>query len=67
MDTLKKGFSFNLPLFGGKINWFGPKNTVKRRALNLENQKSSQGPRCCQTQGFNLLQINPNWFVGIGP
>jgi hypothetical protein len=23
--------------FGGKINWFGPKNSDKRRALDLEN------------------------------
>jgi len=27
--------------FGGKINWFGPKkNSAKRRAPDLENQKS---------------------------
>jgi len=26
--------------FGGKINWFGPKNSVKMRAPDLENQKS---------------------------
>jgi hypothetical protein len=25
--------------FGGKINWFEPKNSVKMRALDLENQK----------------------------
>jgi len=25
--------------FGGKINWFKPKNNAKRRALDLENQK----------------------------
>ncbi len=25
--------------FGGKINWFRPKNSAKRRALNLENQQ----------------------------
>jgi hypothetical protein len=41
MDTFEKGFSLNLPLFGGKMNWFGPKNNVKRKALNFENQKSS--------------------------
>ncbi len=42
--------------FGGKINWFGPKNIAKRRAPDLENQESGQE--------FNLLQINPNWFLG---
>jgi hypothetical protein len=26
--------------FGGKINWFGPKNSAKRRAPDLENQES---------------------------
>jgi hypothetical protein len=25
--------------FGGKINWFGPKNSAKNRAPNLENQE----------------------------
>jgi hypothetical protein len=40
MDTLKEVFSLNLPIFGEKINWFGPKNSVERRALNLENQES---------------------------
>jgi hypothetical protein len=25
--------------FGGKINWFGPKNSAKMRATNLENQE----------------------------
>jgi hypothetical protein len=41
MDTLEKRFNLNLPLFGGKMNWFGPKNNVKRLALNSKNQKSS--------------------------
>jgi len=26
--------------FGGKIEWFRPKNSVKRRAPDLENQES---------------------------
>jgi hypothetical protein len=26
--------------FGKKINWFGPKKNVKRRAFDLENQES---------------------------
>jgi hypothetical protein len=25
--------------FGGKINWFKPKNNVKRKPLDLENQE----------------------------
>jgi hypothetical protein len=25
--------------FGGRINWFGPKNIIKRRAPDLENQE----------------------------
>jgi hypothetical protein len=28
------------PVFEGKINWFGPKNRAKRRALDLENQET---------------------------
>jgi hypothetical protein len=50
--------------FGGKINRFGLKNSAKRRAPDLKNQESGQGPRYSPTQGFNLLQINPNWFLG---
>jgi hypothetical protein len=52
--------------FGGKINWFGPKNCAKRRrASQLENQESGYGPRYSSpTQGFNLRQITPNWFQG---
>jgi hypothetical protein len=50
--------------FGGKINWFGPKNSAKRRAPDLENQESGWGLRCSPTQGFNLCQVSPNWFLG---
>jgi hypothetical protein len=50
--------------FGGKINWFRPKNSAKRRAPNLEKQESGYEPRYSPTQGFNLLQISPNWFLG---
>ncbi len=28
--------------FGGKINWFGPKNSARRRAPDLENQESGR-------------------------
>ncbi len=31
----------------------------------LENQDASQGSKEGPTQGFNLLQISPNWFLGI--
>ncbi len=47
--------------FGGKINWLWPKNSAKRRAHDLENQESGYS---LLTQGFNLLQISPNWFLG---
>jgi hypothetical protein len=50
--------------FGGKINWFGPKNSAKRKAPNLKNQESGYGPSYSPTQGFNSLQISPNWFQG---
>jgi hypothetical protein len=40
------------------------KNSAERRAPNLENQESGKGPRYSPTQGFNLLQISPNWFLG---
>jgi hypothetical protein len=42
-----------------------PKNSAKRRAPDLENQESGYGQRYSPTQGFNLLQISPNWFLGI--
>jgi len=49
---------------GGKINWFRPKKNAERRAPDLENQESSLGPKYSPTQGFNLLQMSPNWFLG---
>ncbi len=50
--------------FGGKINWLRPKNSAKKRAPDLENQESGLGPWYSPTQGFNLLQVSPNWFLG---
>ncbi len=50
--------------FGGKNSWVKPKNSAKRRAPDLENQESGWGPRLHSTQGFNLLQMSPNWFLG---
>jgi hypothetical protein len=38
-------------------------NNAKRRALDLENQETSSG-WYSPIQGFNLLQISPNWFLG---
>jgi hypothetical protein len=40
------------------------KNSAKKRAPDMENQESGFGPRYTPTQGFNLLQISPNWFLG---
>ncbi len=37
------------------------KKRAQRRAHDLENQDANQAP----TQGFDLLQMNPNWFLGI--
>jgi len=40
------------------------KNSAKRRAPDMESQESGYGPRYnSPTQGFNLLQIGPNWFL----
>jgi len=50
--------------FGGKINQFGLENSAIRRAPDLKNQESGQGPRCSPIQGFNLLQMSPDWFLG---
>jgi urease accessory protein UreE len=38
---------------------------LKRRAHDLGNQHASYGPRHGSTQEFNLLQVSPNWFLGI--
>jgi hypothetical protein len=49
-----------------EINLFKPKERVQRRAHDLENQDAHEAPpRHGPTQGFNLLQISPNWFLGI--
>jgi hypothetical protein len=52
------------PALEGKSIWLRPKNSAKRRAPELENQESGEGPKYSPTQGFNLLQISPNWFLG---
>jgi hypothetical protein len=46
--------------FGGKINWYGPKNKPKKKVHHLKNQiQTRQGP----TERFSLLQMGPNWFT----
>jgi hypothetical protein len=35
------------------------------RAHDLKNQDTRQGPGQGPTQGINLLQMTPNWFLGI--
>jgi hypothetical protein len=49
----------------GKSIGLNPKKEIKRRAHDLKNQDASWGPNQVPTQGFNLLQMNPNWFLGI--
>jgi hypothetical protein len=49
------------PLLEGKSIGCDQKNNAKRRAHDLENQESGYS---LPTQGFNLLQISPNWFLG---
>jgi hypothetical protein len=46
--------------FGRKINWFRPKNSVKRRTFDLENQELGYGPRYVQLKDsmcFKSIQI----------
>jgi hypothetical protein len=52
------------PVSEGKSIGWDQKNRAKRRAPDLKNQESGWGPRYSPTQGFNLLQISPNWFLG---
>jgi hypothetical protein len=39
-DQKVTNLSLHGTCFGGKINWFRPKNSAKRRAPDLENQES---------------------------
>jgi hypothetical protein len=52
------------PVLEGKSIDSDQKNRGKWRAPDLENQESGWGPRYIPTQGFNLFQISPNWFLG---
>ncbi len=52
------------PILEEKAIGSDQKTVLKTRAPDLENQESGQGPRYSPTQGFNLLQISPNWFLG---
>jgi hypothetical protein len=37
----------------------------REKAHDLENQDASHGPRHDLPQGFSLLQMGTNWFLGI--
>jgi hypothetical protein len=50
-------------LEGKTIGW-DQKTVLKRELLIWKNQESGEGPRYSPTQGFNLRQISPNWFLG---
>jgi len=52
------------PVLKGKSTGSNQKNSAKRRTPDLKNQEWGYGPRYRPTQGFNLLQISPNWFLG---
>ncbi len=52
------------PALEGKSIGSNQKTVLKGELLILENQESGWGPKCGPTQGFNLLQIRPNWFLG---
>jgi hypothetical protein len=54
------------PVLEGKINWFEPKKTLLKGELLIwrtKNQAMDQGIVQLK-EGFNLLQISPNWFLG---
>jgi hypothetical protein len=51
------------PVSEAKSVGLDQKNSAKRRAPDLENQESGWRPRYSPTQGFNLLQMSPNWFL----
>ncbi len=46
-----------VPVFGGKSNWFGPKNSAKRRSPDLENQRIRLGTK---VQSNSRIQFAPN-------
>ncbi len=64
-----KSGKFRLNLHG-EINLLRPKKRAQRRANDLEDRDASKGLKQGPTQGLNLLQMSPNWFLGnldIGP
>jgi hypothetical protein len=52
------------PVLEGKTIWLDPKTVLKGELLiwRTKNQAGDQG--YTPTQGFNLLQMSPNWFLG---
>jgi hypothetical protein len=52
------------PVLEGKSTGSDQRTVLKGELPDLENQESGSGPRYSPTQGFNLLQISPNWFLG---
>ncbi len=51
--------------FGKKINWSEPKNKTEKERSWFEGQKCKLGPMQGPAQGFNLLQMSSNWFLGM--
>ncbi len=70
-DPRPKSGKLKLNLYGSSLegNRFvqTKRKSSKERAHDLENQDAHEAPppRHGPTQGFNLLQISPNWFLGI--
>jgi hypothetical protein len=54
------------PVLEGKSIGLDPKKPVLKGELLIWRTKNeAKGPRYSSpTQGFNLLQISPNWFLG---
>jgi len=53
------------------MNWFGAKRVLKGELSPFGEPRIGLGTKVYSpTQGFNLLQIRPNWFLGnwtLGP
>ncbi len=52
-------------MWEGKSISLNPEKELNWRAHDLKDKGASHGPRQDPTQGFNLLQMSPNWFLGI--
>ncbi len=64
-DSTSKGGKSRLNLNGLKSIGWNPKEELRRELMiwraKLHTRVWGQGP----TQGFNLLQMSPNWFLGV--